>query len=196
MKDMAQRMKARNLFGKIKNSLYEEIDRYVAEHSYTYQPKPTTHYSQEPPVHHSEEPPRPKVRPFEPKYDTDLAKRLNYILSVKPVTFSDELLRIIDQKHMTDAQVYNRAHISRQLFNSIKNVSYYRPSKQTVLALLCALELSIEESRRLLEKAGFAFSSSNKSDLIIKFCIENGIYSITDINEILAHYNLPLLGSE
>ncbi len=183
-------MKARNIFGKIRASLYEEIDRYISEQTYAYQPTGNVHYSEEAPF-----PKKQKADSPASEYDTELARRLNHILSVKPQTFSDEILLIIDKKGLTDAQIYNKAHISRQLFNNIKNVSYYRPSKPTVLALLCALELPIEESRRLLEIAGFAFSSSSKFDLIIKFCIENGIYSILDINEILEHYGLPLLGS-
>ena len=108
--------------------------------------------------------------------------------------FPAMLLRKIDEKHMTDAQCYKRANIDRRLFNKIKNNPGYRPGKQTVLAFIIALRLSLDEAREMLSKAGFALSHSSKSDIVVEYCLINGIYDIFEINEVLFSLDLPLLG--
>ena len=73
--------------------------------------------------------------------------------------------------------------------------STYRPTKQTAQALAIALELSIDEADDLLERAGYAFSHSNKGDIIVEYFLVNKIYDIFAVNEALYHYDQPLLGS-
>ena len=109
--------------------------------------------------------------------------------------FAPTLLKLIDSSGLTDAAVYNKAQISRQYFNKIKNDSACRPGKATVLSLCAALELTPEVSADLLQRAGYAFSSSSKFDVLVRFCFERGIYKIADINDILYEFDQPLLGS-
>ncbi|MDO4502092.1 MAG: helix-turn-helix transcriptional regulator [Coriobacteriia bacterium] len=108
--------------------------------------------------------------------------------------FSDTLMTLIDARGLTDAQVYKRANMSRQLFSRIRSNADYAPSKRTVLALAVALELSLDETRDLLARAGFALSRSCRFDVIMEYFIGRGIYDVFTINETLFAFDQPLLG--
>ena len=121
-------------------------------------------------------------------------RRLADVVEQVEESFSECLLRMIDERGLADPYVYRRANIDRKLFSKIRSRKDYRPSKATALALAVALELNLDETRDFIARAGYALTHASKADIIVEYFIANGVFDVLQINEALFAFGQPLIG--
>lgn len=106
-------------------------------------------------------------------------------------TFQEYLMYLIESKGLSNAQVYKRAYLTKQLFSKIKLNPNYHPDKSTAIRLCVGAELNLDETRDLLARAGYALSPCDKRDIIFSFFIEHEIFDMLDIDIALEEHGLP-----
>jgi O-acetyl-ADP-ribose deacetylase (regulator of RNase III) len=135
-----------------------------------------------------------ELRPCAPM-TASKAMSLEDMLKQTDAGFTETLLNLIDKTGKKDSEIYKKANISKQHFSKIRNNPNYKPTKPTALALALALELSLEDTKDLIGRAGYALTNSSKFDLIIRYYIEQGNYNVVEINIALYEFDQALLGS-
>lgn len=110
-------------------------------------------------------------------------------------SFALKLMKLIDAKGMNDVECYKRANVSKQTWHKLMTNKKYKPNKKTAVSFAIALELSLEETQNLLASVGFVLSDSSLSDVIIKYCLENEIYDVFEIDSALFKYDQETLFS-
>lgn len=107
--------------------------------------------------------------------------------------FQKTLFSMIDERGLTDSEVYNKVNISRKLFSKIRTDNEYHPSRETVILLGLSLELSLDDMLKLLDSASYSLAKNNAFDLIIRFSCHSHIYDLDSVNEMLDEYSCKLL---
>ena len=102
-----------------------------------------------------------------------------------PQHFPELCILFLNRTGKDESCICDRAHLEKGYFSKLKNSDDFLPSKSEAVALCLAMRLNIEESRGLLKSAGYALTNSEKSDLTIRYFIENSLYSINDLNYVL-----------
>lgn len=111
-------------------------------------------------------------------------------------SFSVKLIKLIDAKGISDVQCYKKANVSKQTWHKLITDKHYKPNKKTAISFAIALELSLEETQNLLASVGFILSDSSLFDVIIKYCLENKIYNVFEIDSVLFKYDQETLFSK
>ena len=121
-----------------------------------------------------------------------ILSRLKSKIDKPKETFSERLLRLIDESGMTDVEVYKRAGIDRKLFSKIRTDKNYHPKIRVVYAFIFVLRLNLDDARDLLASAGYSISPAHEYDLAMQYCIEEG-FDIDTVNEILYALGMEVL---
>ncbi len=110
-------------------------------------------------------------------------------------SFSEELNDLVNKSGKSNSEIYTAAQMDRRLFSKICNKPDYHPTKSTALALAIALELTLEQTKQFISRAGYALTRSSVVDLVVEFFINKKIYNVMAINEALYELDQPLLGN-
>jgi len=104
----------------------------------------------------------------------------------KSMDFASYLYRLMDARGIQrNADVYEKAGITKQAWSNIVS-GKCQPSMATAIKLALALHLNTHECKYLLKKAGYTLSSASDFALIIRYCIENGIYDFVEVDTLLS----------
>lgn len=142
-----------------------------------------------------------KIR-YSLEIDWDEEKRLAFMVrlekerSRRDKTFTEMVLWYIDEKGLRDSKVYKAAHIDRRLYSKMICDKEYKPSKDTCLSFVFALQLPVDEAKELLEKAGYTLSKSIRREIALEFLLREGIYELDTVNRILMDLGEKTIGRD
>ncbi len=107
------------------------------------------------------------------------------------LSFSARLLTYINEKCAGSAPMaYKRAGVSRQVYSRIVASNDAKVDKRTTMLFCIGLQLSIDEAELFMKSAGYAFSDTIPEDMVFRYCIQNKIWNLDDVNEILIRCGL------
>lgn len=124
---------------------------------------------------------------IEPVDQSALKERLKHISD----PFGVYLLYMSDVKGITLTELESTAWVSKHVVHNVKKKpDIYKPDKRTAFQFCIGLKLNLDETKDMLQRAGYAISDSILEDKIWEFYIENEHYDIIDISDSLEHYGL------
>jgi O-acetyl-ADP-ribose deacetylase (regulator of RNase III) len=99
--------------------------------------------------------------------------------------FSVKVFELADKKGIKYSKLYgpNERYFSKQVISAMQKNSNYHPAKFVAVTICIVLELDLDETLDLLERAGYTLSRSRKADVVIRACIENGIRDYEKIDK-------------
>jgi len=104
----------------------------------------------------------------------------NFICEKYNLSFTEDIERQM-------IKIYKGAKISRQRFSKIGKKEV--PTKRTVIRLGFSLKLPKDKMLILLKSSGYFLGINSKTDIILRWCLENEFYDIGKINVFLKKIN-------
>ena len=110
-------------------------------------------------------------------------------------SFAQMLNRLIEENKTKTNDILDQLCISGAALSKLRN-GKNNPSKMTAFALAFFFHLSLEDTKELLMKAGFAINTSSVQDIVLSRLIAEGIYDRYVIDDLLYDLDLePLPGT-
>jgi len=103
-------------------------------------------------------------------------------------SFTKVLKRLLDKKGMSAPELYTEIGMDRKLFSKIMGDKNYHPSKKSVILLALGLRLDEAEAIELLRVGGYYLSDACCRDLIVTYCLQNKIYDVYLVDELLDEF--------
>lgn len=101
-----------------------------------------------------------------------------------PDNFIDIVALYLEENKVKAAALCNEYGLESKVFSKTSGGGC-SVEKWEAIAICFGLDLNLAQARALLKTVGYALTNSSKTDLIIRYCFENNIYKLSDINYIL-----------
>ena len=108
-------------------------------------------------------------------------------------SFKEVLFGFIDKKGLTDPEIYKKAQVDKRTFSRIRKGKATYVSRNTVIRLGLALELNFDDFTKLLKANRNWLYEGDYFGIAIKWCINNKVSDIEQVNDILYSLDLPLI---
>ena len=102
----------------------------------------------------------------------------------------------LGKRGLSDETCCRKANLNSQTLADLRRDSHFQLSYPTALALTFALELSVEESKALLAKAGYTLMRSNFFEFAAEFFLTKKIYDVHRVNRYLFSFGYCQLGMQ
>lgn len=125
----------------------------------------------------------------EPDNSTNFVHTIEY-----SSTFPMVLQKFIDKKGFKKyKEIYDKISMKQDTFSSILRGKYPVVKRENVLRLCVGLKLTIDEAEELMESAGYLFSRSIMTDVVVKSFLLHQCYDTFAIDDELCENNTPVL---
>lgn len=102
-----------------------------------------------------------------------------------PESYSDIVGAYLSEYGKDENVLCDKFKLPKNYFSTLANSPSYIPSKGEALAICFAFHLTYEGARALLKSSNYALTNSEKTDLIVRYFLENGNYNLNDLNYVL-----------
>lgn len=98
--------------------------------------------------------------------------------------FIDYFFKEVEERFGGGPEFYTQFNISRQVWSNMQRDDY-DPTINTVYKIIIGLRLSLMDAVILLENAGYSLTFKTTTQLVVIFCVINGIYNTADVDLLL-----------
>lgn len=107
--------------------------------------------------------------------------------------FAATVSALFDEGRVVEADLAAKLGCHQEDVEALRRRVAHRPSRELVTLLSLALELSPEKAEQLFLASGYELLDYEVYDIVIRYCLEHGVYDIDDVNEALLCFNLKSL---